>query len=974
MPALTLQRRTRFGGQIAVLKADTSVQGDDTIRGKLAARFLFVTNPDFVPAATYRFQFHRGFPFARATELLDYLRELGISDVYSSPFFQSGAASTHGYDVADHNRINPELGGEEAYERFVSALHARGMGHLLDFVPNHMGISEPINRWWMDVLENGPMSLYEGYFDIEWHPLKQELENKVLLPILGERYGRVLESGDFRLSMEGGGFFLRYHQTKLPLNPRTYPVILELAAAKLGTEWGQEVLDELLSVSSALGGLPDRAPGSHEKTALRAREKEVCKRRLSRLIADAPVVASAVAQTLKELEGRVGDPASFDALHQLLSSQVYRLAYWRVAAEEINYRRFFDVNTLAAIRTEIAEVFEASHERVFRMIEKGEITGLRIDHIDGLWNPQVYLERLRERCPAQPIYLLVEKILARDERLPSHWPVDGTTGYEFASELTGLLVDPASEQQFTQFYASFAEDTRLEDLVYEKKLLITRMAMASEVVALGGMLNRLSENNRHYRDFTLNQLTAAVRETIACFPVYRTYVSRGDSVSDEDRLIVLRSVRKARSRNPSIDKPIFDFLAKMLLLEIPSGTTPQEWDEQIRFALKFQQCTGPVMAKGLEDTTFYIYNRLVALNEVGGEPGRFGMSLEHFHARCVERHERFPHTLLATSTHDTKRSEDVRARLAALSEFPDEWRKVVTKAVVANAGHKAEIDGHHAPSPNEEYLLYQTLAGAWPLQSLSDETRPAFVQRIQEYMVKALKEAKINSSWIEPNEEWEKATQQFVASILDPVKGKKFLQSFVPFVERLAPVGIANSLAQLVLKCTTPGVPDFYQGCEVWDFSLVDPDNRRPVDYAVRSQLLASLPGREPSELLADWRSGAVKLFVMQKLLRLRAEFPLLFRSGTHEPMGVRGSHADRVVAFMRAHEGVRTAVIVPRHTAPLGFPATGRVWKHTSVELPAGRWRDGFTGREVVSTGTGHPLADLLTHFSVACLVSSPA
>jgi len=922
---------------------------------------------EFVPSATYRLQFHAGFTFADATEILDYLQALGISDVYSSPYFRSGATSTHGYDVADHNRINPALGGEKGFRAFASGLRARGMGQVLDFVPNHMGISEPINRWWMDVLENGPMSQHEAYFDIEWHPLKQELENKVLLPILGDRYGRVLENGEFHLTLEGGAFFVRYFEAKLPLNPKSYPRILNRVAELLGEGAHVETREELLSISHTLDSLPESSPARPADITWRATEKEVSKRRLAHLVAQAPEVAAALAQTLEEFHGRKGEPASFDALDNLLCAQVYRLSYWRVAAEEINYRRFFDVNTLAAIRIEVPEVFAASHELVFKLIEQGDLTGIRIDHIDGLWDPQAYLEALREHTSARPVYLIVEKILAAHEWLPAHWPVDGTTGYEFACDATGLLMDASTEQKFTALYAEFAEETELEDLIYEKKLLITRMALTSEVAALGGMLNRLSETNRHYRDFTLNQLTTAVREAIACFPVYRTYISSRDPVSDEDRLMILRAMRRARRRNPSIDQPVFDFLTRTLLLDLPSDTPPKIWEEHLRFVHKFQQCTGPVMAKGVEDTTFYIYHRFVALNEVGSDPGRFGLAVEEFHSRCVERQRRRPNSLLATSTHDTKRSEDVRARLAALTEFADEWKRLVSRCRAANLECKTDIEGQLAPCTNEEYLLYQTLAGAWPLEPFTPESREEFIQRIQEYMTKALKEAKTHSSWTEPNEEWEKATRDFVARILGADTGRKFLRLFEPFVERLAPFGAINSLAQVVLKCTTPGVPDFYQGCDLWDLSLVDPDNRRPVDFARRQELLKKTERMTPMELLAQWKAGAVKQFVIHHILQFRRAHPDLFRLGTYEPMAVTGTHAARIVAFRRVWQEQQVAVVIPRLTVALGFPAVGRVWKNTTLDFPPGRWRDAFTEREI-PVKDGAAAAEVLGTFPVGC------
>jgi len=925
-----------------------------------------VSARDSIPKATYRLQFQREFTFAQATAIVDYLQSLGVSHVYSSPFFH---ATTHGYDIADHNRINPALGGEGQYLRFVETLRERDVGHVLDFVPNHMGISGPINRWWMDVLENGPCSAFAEYFDIEWHPLKEELENKVLLPILGDRYGRVLDAGEFKLELEGGAFFLRYYKAKLPLNPRSYPLILQRTAEQLSEFAGLDFHDELISIATALSALPHRSLTDLQTVQLRAREKEVCKRRIDRLLATAPEVAKALDRTLRALEGRVGEPASFDALDELLDAQVYRLAYWRVAAEEINYRRFFDVNELAALRVELPDVFAASHELLFRMIERGDVTGVRIDHIDGLWNPREYLTKLRESAAGKLKYLIVEKILAADEWLPAEWPVEGTTGYEFASEVTGVLIDSTAERSFTEFYARFAEETQLDDLYHEKKLFITRMSMASEMAALGRMLARIAEANRHYRDFTVNQLTAAVRELIACFPVYRTYVEPGHPVRGEDRLTILRSVRKARRRNPSIDRPVFDFLAKVLLLEDADAQSRREYDERIRFVLKFQQCTGPVMAKSIEDTAFYIYARFVALNEVGGEPARFGLSPAQFHARCAERLRRSPHTLLATSTHDTKRSEDVRARLAAISEWPAEWRKAVTKWMDANAALKTEVEGRAAPSPNEEYLLYQTLAGAWPLARFDESARANFVARIQDYMVKALKEAKLNSSWIEPDEEWEKATREFVATILDPQRGRKFLRHFEPFVEKIAPLGAGNSLAQLALKCTAPGVPDFYQGCETWDLTLVDPDNRRPIDYESRRALLAKIEGATAAMLLEDWRSGGVKLFTMRQLLRLRHELEGVFANGSYRPLAVAGSHAERLVAFSRSLDAREVAVIVPRLTGPLGFPAIGRVWKDTSVDLAAGRWRDAFFGREIDVAGTAR-VAELLGEFPVGCWV----
>jgi (1->4)-alpha-D-glucan 1-alpha-D-glucosylmutase len=937
--------------------------------------------PTSLPTATYRLQFHREFTFRQAGDILDYLTALGISHIYASPYFQASESSTHGYDVSDHNRISPEIGSEEDYAAYIAGLRAHGMGQVLDFVPNHMGINAPLNRWWMDVLENGPSSLYADHFDIEWRPLKEELENKVLLPILGDRYGRVLEKGEFKLSCKDGAFSLHYYETRLPLNPRRYPLILEPLAQRLVEFEAEDFHRELLSISTAFAQLPRRFHAGPDAVKLRAREKEVGKQRLARLLDAEPRAAQALDEILRTLEGRPGDPRSFDTLHVLLEAQVYRLSYWRVAAEEINYRRFFDINSLAAIRPEVPAVFEAAHQLAFQMIERGEVTGLRIDHIDGLWNPRAYLEQLQERFRSadgsgseRPLYLVVEKILAADEWLPADWPVHGTTGYEFAADLAQLLLDSGAERSISDTYARFGERLNYGDLAYEKKLLIMRLALASEVGVLGHMLNRLSEKDRDYRDFTLHQLTAAVRETIACLPVYRTYVAPDRPVREEDRVLILKAVRKARRLNPSIDQPIFDFLARVLLLDLSENMDAGAREEYVRFALKFQQCSGPVMAKGLEDTAFYIYNRLVALNEVGGDPGRFGMSVADFHVRCAERLRRCPHTMLATSTHDTKRSEDVRARLVAISELAEEWRRGLAKWRVTNSKWKNAIEGQMAPSPNEEYLLYQTLAGAWPLDGLGDaEARAQFIQRIQDYMIKALKEAKTHSSWVEPDQDWENATRSFVAAILDPARGRSFLRSFTPFAERLAELGAINSLTQTVLKCTTPGVPDFYQGCEIWDFSLVDPDNRRPVDYTRRRELLASLENANPGELMADWRSGRVKLFVTQRLLALRRERPQLFQNGSHEPLAVSGQHAARVVAFRREDAEQAVMVVVPRLTAPLGFPPIGEVWSDTALAASPGKWRDAFTGTRF-ELNSSALVSEILAHFPIAYLIRESA
>src|SRR6202453_2069849 len=784
-----------------------------------------------IPAATYRLQFNKDFTFRQARELVPYLHRLGISHVYASPYFQAGPQSVHGYDIADHNVLSPEIGTREDYDALVGELHSHGMGQIVDFVPNHMGIGPTVNTWWMDVLENGPASAFASYFDIDWHPLKSDLENKVLLPILGDQYGRVLERGEFSLDFENGAFFLRYFEAKLPLAPRSYGKLLKSGLEKLkATGEPGNFQDELQSIMTALEHLPERTDSGPEKITERAREKEIITRRLVRLCEECPPLPRAIGEAMHAISGDVGNPRSFDALDELVNMQPYRLSYWRVASEEINYRRFFDINNLAAIRMELPAVFEATHRFIFELIEKGAINGLRIDHVDGLWLPRDYLEKLQRRTAkalgtpegSNPLYLLVEKILLGEEHLREDWPVHGTTGYDFVNEVTGLFIDSAAEKAFTETYEKFIDDElHFDEIAWHKKRLVMRLSLASEINMLAHMLDRLSEKNRWYRDFTLNALTQALREIIACFPVYRAYVAPGEEPSVADREAVLRAVRLAKRRNPGIERSIFNFIGEILLMKFPENIDDAAREDHIRFVMKLQQCAGPVMAKGVEDTAFYIYHRLVALNEVGGEPGRFGITPADFFAKSAVRLKEHPHAMLATTTHDTKRSEDTRARLAAISEFPALWRKSLRRWQGRNSRLKRGIEGESAPDANEEYLLYQTLLGTWPLEPLTPATRPVYVQRIQEYMIKALKEAKVNTSWIQPNEDWEEAVRNFVSEILKE-RSNRFLKAFEPFAEHVAQVGMINSLSQLVLKCTVPGVPDFYQGCELWDFSLVD--------------------------------------------------------------------------------------------------------------------------------------------------------
>src|SRR5881296_958991 len=886
-----------------------------------------------VPSSTYRLQFNRWFTFAQAREIVPYLHALGVTDAYASPYFQAGAESVHGYDITDHNKLNPAIGSREEYDSWIAELHAHSMGQVLDFVPNHVGIAEPLNEWWMDVLENGPSSRYAPYFDIDWQPLKSDLRDKVLLPILSDRYGRVLERGELQVRFEEGTFYLLYGERRLPIAPGTYRYVLQIALENLAEHKEEDFYAELQSILTALEYLPKRTETDPKRIAERIREKEVIKRRLERRCAEAPQVQRAIEKALAQINGKPGDPRSFDALDELLNAQSYRLAFWRVAAEEINYRRFFDVNDLAAIRVELPKVFDAIHRLVLELLNAGAVTGLRIDHPDGLYLPREYFEKLQQRCAkalgvglpkdGRAIYMLAEKILTGSESLRKDWRVHGTTGYDFANQVAQLFVDSSAEPAITKtFHRVIGHSVPLGHLLYAKKLQVMKLALANDVDVLGNMLDRLSEQNRWYRDFTLEALSRAVRETIACFPVYRTYLAPGQPVTEEDRQIVERAVAAAKRRNPAMEESTFNFLRDVLLFRFPPNLDAKARAEHTNFVLKFQQATGPIMAKGLEDTVFYIYNRLAALNEVGGEPQQFGLSVAAFHERNIDRQHNWPASLLATSTHDTKRSEDVRARIVAISEIPELWRRSLQRWHVTDRRWRQRINELEAPDTNEEYLLYQTLLGTWSMRANGEPEplpSPEYVERIQAYMAKALHEAKINTSWIQPNEEWDAAMREFVARILDPSPRNKFLPIFLPVAQEIARLGAINSLTQILLKLTSPGVPDIYQGTEIWDYSLVDPDNRRPVDYDLRRQMLKSLSSATPGELMQTWPDGRIKLFLTKHHLQLRRGHADLFERGEYLPLHTSGTFAECCVSFVRGFNENRIAVIAPRLSSRVG-------------------------------------------------------
>ncbi len=954
-----------------------------------------------VPRATYRLQFNHRFTFRDAAELVPYLADLGISDLYASPYLQARPGSLHGYDISNHGSLNPEVGGEEEHARMCAALAERGMGHLLDIVPNHMGIGEESNGWWMDVLEDGPTSQYALFFDIDWRPMKAELTGKVLLPVLGDQYGCVLERGELRLEYHEGSFRLRYFDHRFPVAPRSVAVVLREAVGELARGLGPEDPDrmELESVAASLEALPERVRADAEAVAARRREKAVARRRLGALREGSAQVRLAIERAVERFNGTADDARSFDALDALLSEQSYRLAFWRVAAEEINYRRFFDVNELAGLRVERPEVFRETHRLVLRLVAEGKVTGLRIDHPDGLFHPRAYLRRLQDEVArhggGSPSYVLVEKILTGDEPLPEDWPVAGTVGYEYLVRLNSLFVAASGEKAMTDTYTRFVgREVDFHDLVARKKRLILRTALVSELTVLATLLSRISEANRCSRDFTWGALRDALREVIAAFPVYRTYVdAQAGAVGERDRQYVDRAVRIARRRNPNTSASIFDFVRDVLLLRWPDTLDPDAREEHASFVMKFQQLTGPVMAKGVEDTSFYLYNRLASLNEVGGEPERFGIAPEEMHRWLAERAARWPHALNATSTHDTKRSEDVRARIDVLSEIPDLWDQAALRWRELNAPLRPvpeEEDALPVPDANDEYLLYQTLVGAWPLGEADEEERTEFVARVQAYMEKATREAKARTSWINPDEDYDVGLREFVAAVLDPAVSPGFVEDLRRFQAPVARMGMLNSLSQTLVKLASPGVPDVYQGQELWDLSLVDPDNRRPVDYELRARMLEELR-RELAEgdrrgLARDvyerWEDGRIKLWTTHGALLLRAALPGLFADGAYVPLLSGGERVGHLFAFARTHEDAAVVAVVPRLPATLtrerGFALPdAETWKGTWVEGPAevleGRWRNAYTGAEVTATARGAlcalPADELFADFPVALL-----
>lgn len=908
------------------------------------------------PNATYRLQLHAGFPFAAAQEILPYLADLGVSTVYLSPVWTSTPGSTHGYDVTDHAEINPELGGLAGLRALSARAHELGLDLIADFVPNHMGIRGGHNAYWEDVLRHGQASRYAHFFDIEWEPLKRGMQGKVLLPILGQPYGEILKSGELRLNWEpeSGELFLNYWERRLPLAPRSVGRLLRQALEHAPAE----AQTELGSVARSLAGLPSGL--TDEEKAAQAQETELAGKRLRTLLGESAAVSEGLSRVAEAVNA---DPQQ---LHALLEEQYYRLAWWKVAAEEINYRRFFDVNDLAALRMEDPSVFAWAHALLLELVREGVLRGVRLDHTDGLYDPAAYFaalrEQLQEAAGGKPVYIVAEKILEPHEALPRTWAIEGTTGYDFLVQLGGVWIRAENEAALTKLYQEFTGDIlSYPEHLHAGKHLIQRLSLAGEVNVLTEHLERLSEHDLKARDYTLSTIRQAIREIIACFPVYRSYVRPDGSREADDNARIAEAVTQAKAHNGEVPPALFDYLQEVLTL---GASDPERRAAHARFALSFQQLTGPITAKGAEDTAFYRYSRLLPLCEVGGDPAHFGLALPDFHAAMVQRAQDWPHAMLTLSTHDTKRGEDLRARLSVLSEMPEVWRAFLNE----NEKHLQAARTADAPSSPDLYLLVQSLLGVYPLAGHLD----GLEDRVRGMLLKSAREAKARTSWIAPDEAYEAALDEAVRRLF---ANAEFMASLGALHERLSPYGAQNGLSATLVKLTAPGVPDTYQGSESWNQDLVDPDNRRPVDYAHLAEQLAQVGGRGSEQAqaqLADYRTGAVKLLVTHAALQARRAQPQLWLDGSYRPLDG-GAH---LVAFAREWEGQRAVTVAPRLTWTLTGGQTpwavGEVWGEQRLECPDGDYLNVLTGERVTVSGGSVRVADLLGTFPLALLVSS--
>lgn len=956
------------------------------------------------PLAVYRLQFNKKFTFKDAQKQVPYLKELGISHCYASPLLRARQGSMHGYDIINHSELNPEIGTLNEFYEFINTLHYYDMGLILDIVPNHMGLGKE-NYWWMDVLENGQASVYASFFDINWEHVKKELKGKVIVPVLGDHYGNILQSGQFKFNFdkETGKVKLSYWDHEFPINPSSYPIFLEHRIEVLESRLGGSDPNflEYLSIITVFKNIPDINETSAEKIAERNREKDIASRRLAALCLNNPIIENFIQENLIDFQGKPNDPIACNRIHNLLEKQAYRLAYWRVSIDVINYRRFFDVNDLIGLKTENPLVFSSTHSLILDLIEQEKIDGLRIDHPDGLSNPSEYFKNLQIAASKRlginfdtleeellgsdnlPIFVVVEKILAPFEKIPKNWAVSGTVGYEFLNEVCKLFVDNKNDKKFTRIYQRFIGKTQdFNELVIDCKKLIMKTSLTGELTTLSTYLNRISEKYYSTRDYTLNSFRDALSEIIACFPVYRTYISeenKGDKTID----YIQWAIGLAKNRTMYTDPSIFDFIEKVLLTEWEEDKDSPEYAEILNFAKKFQQYTAPLMAKGMEDTSFYRYNKLIALNEVGGEPSEFGISVQEFHNDNIKRLERMPQSFLTTSTHDTKRSEDARARICVLSEIPEKWQEKLNKFSRLNKSRKSKIDNTLSPDKNDEYLFYQTLLGIWSHEIEKEE----LIKRLEEYMIKALREAKVHTSWININNQYEKAVCEFISKILSSPANHPFWKEFIPFQKSIAHTGFLNSLSQHALKLTCPGIPDIYQGSELFKFTLVDPDNRKLVDYDFSAQKFEEIKHlinpQNPEDLnweneLLPFDSGKIKLFLTSAILNFRKKREKIFRKGDYTPLETKGLKERNLIVFARSFEDESIITIVPRLVYDMisdetPLPLGENSWEDTQIIVPEDytgfNWKDVLTGQEFSFSQTHLDVKNILNKFPIAVL-----
>lgn len=940
-----------------------------------------------IPVATYRIQFNPDFGFQHAGEILDYLSELGITYIYASPIFKARKGSTHGYDTVDTNQLNTELGNIESFDQLMQDVKNRGLRWIQDIVPNHMAYDYD-NLMVRDILENGKDSEYFNFFDIEWDHYYEGVKGRLLTPFLGRFYGECLEDGEIQLSYQEGGFIVNYYDLKFPLKIESYLNILTPGIKKLKKKLGEEHHDyiKLLGILYVLRTLVSKDDSMDRNEESVELEEEGCerygqiyfiKKMLWELYTKNPEIRRYIEENVTAFNGKRGEPRSFQRLDNLLSEQQFRLSFWKVATEEVNYRRFFAINDLISLRIEDEKVFNHIHDLIFRLVNEDKINGLRIDHIDGLYDPTEYLKRVNQRIGIR--YIVVEKILEFDEELPDYWPIHGTTGYEFLNYVNNIFCKKENEKRFDTIYSNWIEQPiSFDKLVLEKKRLLIDKNLVADVDNLAHLLRKISDKYRHGRDLTISGLRRAIVEVMVKFPIYRTYINSEKS-HDKDRSLIEKILNEVNQEFPDLYYDM-KFLEQIFLFKFWNYLTEDVKREWIHAVMVFQQFTGPLMAKAFEDTVLYVYNRFLSLNEVGGNPKVFGIDLNSFNNFNLERVKSWPHTLNTTATHDTKRGEDVRARLNVISELPQEWKRHLEEWNRMNRQYKKEISGNRVPDRNDEYFLYQTLLGTFPfdVKEIDD-----FIPRVKEYIIKAVREAKVHTNWLSPDEEYETAYISFVESLLLPKEGNTFLKSFLPFKNKIAHYGIFNTLSQALIKITVPGVPDIYQGTELYSFCFVDPDNRRPVDFEQRTAFLWDMRHRAEtdlqeliSELLSKKEDGRIKMFVIYKSLRMRNEKRDLFRYGDYIPLRVVGRYKDSVIAFARRYKNEWAISIAPRFLTNIikqdELPLGEKVWKDTHIALPKGapaEWKNGITNK-IVKVDKKLLVAHALKSFPVALLI----